>query len=706
MSPTALRPVIETLEPRLYLDSTLYFIQDSGSDGLVSMEAENYNTGGQDVGYHDLTPGNGPGAYKTDDVDLEATTDTGGGYDVTGIVPSNSIMEQSWGTGEASVIPGHTYKIRVRWRGENITGPADTSYSTYGMAIKSFGWVGEPSTYNHQLSSSPVLVANEKGDTPWHVSEGTYTIPAGQYTLPFGFILENTITGTAYVDEVGVYEDLGSGNLGQNILRSPKFNSTLDFDPRGAFVMDYILNAAESHGMSMKLVIEEKQDWTLNHMGKDGLPQPYGGQFNSQADTANWQLQEWYWRRLFGQFGAYRSVHSWELANEEEPNNMSHLKNADHLADLADSDGNPHMASTSFWSGLSDTGWNDPASSNIQFTDFHCYTPGTDWLGNDDALAKDLAQWYRDHDTAVANAGFDKPTIGGEVGLGSNGTADYLSQSHNDTNGIWLHKLTWARTSSLSGFIPLYWYTDDIYGKSLYHIYGDFGNFMDGIPFTNGNYVDAAGSSSNTNVRVFGQKDMTNRQAYLWIDNKTHTWWNVVNSPGSIVNQTSNITVNMGSANAQYTVTWWNTYTGAVSSTQTLTANSSGVLTLAVSNLATDTAVKITPVGRQYSPPSQSAPAKPDAKVTFEELAVQEVTRQAPARPARQAPTAPAPVASIKTTTVDSPPARSLEDLSFQLASPKTKAVFHVRIPGGKIFTLDAGLPDMLAEIALKAPLN
>src|SRR5262249_28197149 len=39
------------------------------------LEAENYNTGGEGVGYHDTTPGNNGGADRTDDVDIEATTD-------------------------------------------------------------------------------------------------------------------------------------------------------------------------------------------------------------------------------------------------------------------------------------------------------------------------------------------------------------------------------------------------------------------------------------------------------------------------------------------------------------------------------------------------------------------------------------------------------------------------------------------------------
>ena len=47
------------------------------------IEAENYNTGGEGVAYHDSDATNNGGQYRTaDGVDIEATTDTGGGYDL------------------------------------------------------------------------------------------------------------------------------------------------------------------------------------------------------------------------------------------------------------------------------------------------------------------------------------------------------------------------------------------------------------------------------------------------------------------------------------------------------------------------------------------------------------------------------------------------------------------------------------------------
>jgi hypothetical protein len=46
------------------------------------LEAEDYKVGGEGVGYHDATPGNSGGQFRSDDVDIEVTTDAGGGYNV------------------------------------------------------------------------------------------------------------------------------------------------------------------------------------------------------------------------------------------------------------------------------------------------------------------------------------------------------------------------------------------------------------------------------------------------------------------------------------------------------------------------------------------------------------------------------------------------------------------------------------------------
>ena len=67
------RPVacFEPLESRtLFAAQTPFTGTPIALPGTV--EAENYDKGGQGVAYHDTTPGNSGGKYRTDDVDIAA----------------------------------------------------------------------------------------------------------------------------------------------------------------------------------------------------------------------------------------------------------------------------------------------------------------------------------------------------------------------------------------------------------------------------------------------------------------------------------------------------------------------------------------------------------------------------------------------------------------------------------------------------------
>jgi hypothetical protein len=58
-------------------------VTDQGRIALPGrIQAEDYMTGGEGVGYHDADAGNTGGKYRTDGVDIETCSDAGGGYDV------------------------------------------------------------------------------------------------------------------------------------------------------------------------------------------------------------------------------------------------------------------------------------------------------------------------------------------------------------------------------------------------------------------------------------------------------------------------------------------------------------------------------------------------------------------------------------------------------------------------------------------------
>ena len=95
-----------------------------------TVELENFDEGGEGVAYHDLSPGNIGGEYRTTDVDVKAATDTGGGYRL-GWVDAGEWLKYT-----VNVATAGTYNIEVRVasgggggtfhvevNGANVTGP-------------------------------------------------------------------------------------------------------------------------------------------------------------------------------------------------------------------------------------------------------------------------------------------------------------------------------------------------------------------------------------------------------------------------------------------------------------------------------------------------------------------------------------------------------------------------------------------------------
>jgi hypothetical protein len=76
------------------------------------IEAENYDIGGQGVAFNETSAGNTGNAYRTDDVDIEPTTDNGGGYNV------GWIAQGEWLEYTVNVTEG-TYTLDVRVASEN-----------------------------------------------------------------------------------------------------------------------------------------------------------------------------------------------------------------------------------------------------------------------------------------------------------------------------------------------------------------------------------------------------------------------------------------------------------------------------------------------------------------------------------------------------------------------------------------------------------
>jgi hypothetical protein len=97
------------------------------------IQAEDYKAGGEGVGYHDLTAGNSGAAYRTDDVDIQATTDAGGGYNV------GWTQAGEWLAYDVSVAQTGLYNLTARLASATA-GTKSITYYLDGIAIGTIGY--------------------------------------------------------------------------------------------------------------------------------------------------------------------------------------------------------------------------------------------------------------------------------------------------------------------------------------------------------------------------------------------------------------------------------------------------------------------------------------------------------------------------------------------------------------------------------------
>lgn len=100
------RSTIERLEQRQLLSAAVYQPTPNGVPGTI--EAENYNLGGQNVAYHTPLTYNPGGALRKDAVGIGSTSDTGGGYYL------GWTFAGTWFQYTATVASTTTYTLQIR----------------------------------------------------------------------------------------------------------------------------------------------------------------------------------------------------------------------------------------------------------------------------------------------------------------------------------------------------------------------------------------------------------------------------------------------------------------------------------------------------------------------------------------------------------------------------------------------------------------
>jgi hypothetical protein len=533
---------------------------------------------------------------------------------------------QGFGEGAKAFFKGgQNYTLTMRVKTENFRGPRIAG-KPYGLVIKFGTWpkgiCGNPD--NGLLTLSPYWSTS----SDWSDLTATFTLPQdvilgnGQF---FTIALENLQTGQAYIDHVIVTETPG----GPNILIHGDMNYHQYFDQASSWRWDVILDKAAEHHIYLKLVVLEKHDAILSYFRPDGTiaPEPDDNYFyglnpaNPSQPTKSRRLQEYFWRYLSARWGYSSAVHSWELLNEGDPFNGNHYDQAEAFSQtIHATDPNQHLATTSFWHSFPVTEfWANPNYQEPDYSDFHAYI-ATTWLqapsdiqdqvtkqtcGSDqicylNAMKNDTVLYHNEHSMNVWMRNPGKPVVRGEAGITElNSDANPDPDLEKDTLGTWLHKFLFAQMDS-GGLYELYWYSDTIKRNNLYPIYKRYADFMAGIPLTSGQWIDIAALSSNIQIRILGQKDLSNNRAFLWIDNRQDTWRHVVDGV-NIPPVSGDIQISGFDPNIDLSVQWWNTCSGqppsncsvGITRTTVIRTDNLGTLTLNIQDLPNDIAIKI-----------------------------------------------------------------------------------------------------------------
>ncbi len=539
-----------------------------------------------------------------------------------------------WDSLPVAVKPHTDYRVRVRYRLHEVAGPKIAG-EPVGLTVKLGGWLWHESDESQRCYTpgSGELVAASYGlTTPdsenpgWEILEGVFNSGERDFIDFFYLALENATSGNALVDYVWLEEVRSDGTFGPNVLPQPWMAQHQYFDQRGAFFFDQTLTLAEQYDLYFKLVVMEKNDLSLNIFNFDGRmssllpgdqPQPlfFGNGREREGQTKVRWLQEAWWRYLQARWGYSAHIHSWELLNEGPPA-VPHFILADEFGKFMQQAfipagqqrpfPNTHLVTTSIWAGFSQEFWRGDYAPYLDYADIHHYARPGDVAPleyvYEPADVFDAAAFSRKLSLthgALQLQGAGKPLMRGETGWVFTGEDPFL---HDDVAGVWLHNLIWAGINA-GGMIESYWWSN----LHIVHPRGDFDyrylyrsyyNFIHQIPLNNGRYQAADAQTNHPHLRAWGQKDLVNGRAHLWVQNSQHTWKNLLDGM-AMTAVSGTITMTGFQPNQTYSAQWWDTSqpdpAQQIIRTDTLTATNDGRLQLQVSNLATDIAVQISP---------------------------------------------------------------------------------------------------------------
>ena len=552
-------------------------------------------------------------------IDYESGGDTGW-YD--------ACRFQFWNDPEA-VKPNTNYRLQIEYWGMNISGPRVAGHPEYGLVGK-IGGDWEVNCY--EPGTSHVVTGYGGNTADWGVIEGTWNSGSNNF-LPRIYIgMENVLQGAAYIQSISLREDLGNGLYGPEIINEPSLEYELYFPEQSAYTMDKIVALAEQYDVYLKLVIMEKNDMIYTKLDDDGTFVLPGEEDNldgfyglgRDVNKTRWLQQAW-WRYLQARWGYSPQIHSWEATNEGDPWLTQHYALTDELGkfmhcqvfgvEVPAGDAqkctydhpNHHLVTTSFWHSFPAVQfWMSPDYPNVDYADVHAYI-STSQVGIPpvelEKMQWDAAYYHLGHSQELAGWDIGKHIVRGEAGIDSVNQQVEQPELSLDHQGVWLHNYLWS-TIDPGALVELYWWGENRESQpgpdgqtGLHEIYGYFHDFISDIPLNNGSYQDAGASATDANLRLVGQKDPGRDRAHLWVQNKNHTWKNVVDGVGNISGLSGTITLTGFTPDATLAVQWhaFTTQGLPTITNSTLTTSPAGSLTLTLpaDQNITDVGIKI-----------------------------------------------------------------------------------------------------------------
>ncbi len=278
--------------------------------------------------------------------------------------------------GGVPVEPNTTYQVWARVKVNAVSGPA--AAGDYGFVIKQGGWL---TTDCVKSGTGTRITAPVAGTSGWITVSGTYTTGSSDKWLGNLYLArENATGGQVYVDEARMWRNGDPAQV--NLLRQPYANTIEHFSPMNAAQWDLYIQSAEQHGVYLKLVIDEKNEWIRDHMTANGTMTATGSNDNFYAapgTKVRWLEQAW-WRYIIARWGYSTAIHSFEYINEGDPYDGHLYEAADAMAKyFHQNDPAHHMVTTSFWAAFPNKEfWSNPQYSSLDYADLHAYI-STGW---------------------------------------------------------------------------------------------------------------------------------------------------------------------------------------------------------------------------------------------------------------------------------------------------------------------------------------